>query len=155
MRITTAHIAAISAIGLSMTGCAMKKNTFKSQGHLCAEQQQESWRYKLNVVEEDEEQITKDCFSISKAEIDDTIRQNADDIFDCLEQSIARCPGQKRISVSMVINKMGGVSKSAIVKGSHYDTDLMRCVAEKTANWAFPKPKYSEHYAFVYPFLME
>ena len=60
MRITTAHFAVISSLALSMTGCAMKRNTFKSQGQLCAEQQQESWRYKLNVVEDDEEKITKD-----------------------------------------------------------------------------------------------
>ena len=142
-------------LGLLTMGCAPKMAPVLNQGQVCNAQKMENWRYSLNEFERDEGGGATDCFSISKAAIDHTIKKHVNEIRDCAEQRIAHCPGQKRFSVRMVIDNQGVVSHSTIVSGSHFDSRLMQCVAEKTQSWVFPKPKYSKSYAFVYPFLME
>ena len=95
------------------------------------------------------------CFSISKQAIDDTMRANAGDILGCLEESLGHCPERKKIALSVAIDEQGTVSSASVIRGSHYSPDLLRCVEEQVMQWDFPRPRYSDHYAFVYPFVME
>ena len=95
------------------------------------------------------------CYSISKQEIDHTMRANAGDIRDCLQETLGHCPERKKIALSVAIDAQGTVSSASIIRGTHYSPALLRCVEERVMKWDFPSPRYSDHYAFVYPFVME
>lgn len=95
------------------------------------------------------------CYSISKQEIDQTMRAHAGDVFDCLQESVGHCSEPKRIALSMVIDEQGKVSNATVVRGTHYSPQLLECVEQKVGGWSFPKPRYSDHHTFVYPYLLE
>ena len=147
---------ALSLLFLWMTGCAQSKHRLHSQQAQCATMQEESTRFR-QIEAENQALISGQsvCFSISKQEIDHTMRANAGDIHHCFQESLAHCPERKKIELSVAIDELGTVSSASVIRGTHYSPDLLRCVEEKVMKWEFPRPRYSDHYAFVYPFVME
>ncbi len=156
MRDTPSQLAILVLLFLSMTGCAQSKHRIHAQQMQCATMQEESVRF-AEIEADNQAAISKQgvCFSISKQEIDQIFRANAGDIYSCLQESLGHCPDRKNIALSMDIDAQGTVSSATVIRGSHYSPQLLSCIEDKVMTWDFPKPRYSDHYAFVYPIVME
>ena len=141
---------------MALTGCAASKQRLDRDKASCTTMKAESARFEM-IESERRAQLSgqRGCFSITKHEIDQTMRAHAGDVFDCLQEIVGHCSEPKRIALSMVIDEQGKVSNATVIRGTHYSPELLECVEQKVGGWSFPKPRYSDHYTFVYPYLLD